>query len=81
MLLIVQLSGIEVRVFFEAGSWKGRLCRHGGCCCCFCKSNVPLVGLIAGCGNMTGVTKIRECEFVKIWINGRGRFRQVPTIS
>ena len=52
-----QLKDIKVRVFFGKNIEKKQLCRHNKNYYYFCKSDIPVIILIADCRNMTKVSK------------------------
>ena len=51
------LNGIKVRVFFEKNNEKMHLCHHDKNYCYFCKSDIPVLKLIAGSRNMSKLSK------------------------
>ena len=59
---VVFLNGIKVRVFSEKNIEKKPLCRHDKNCYYFCKSNIPVINLIAGSRNMIKVSKNMSFE-------------------
>ena len=66
LLEIKVLSGIKVRVFFEKNVEKKPLCRHDKNYYYFCKSNIPVINLIAGSTNMIKVSKNMSFEKIKL---------------
>ena len=76
-LMYPLLNRIKVRDFFGKNI-KKHLCGHDKNYYYFCKSNVPVINMIAGSKNMIKVSKI---EFVKNYINSESRFHQIPAIS
>ena len=58
-----QLNSIKVQVFFEKNIDKKHLCHHDKNYCYFCKSNIPVINLIAGSRNIIKLSKI--IKFVK----------------
>ena len=54
---IQKLNRIKVWVFFEKNIEKKPLCRHDENYYYFCKSNIPVINLIAGSRNMIKVSK------------------------
>ena len=53
-----KLNGIKVRVFFGRNIETKHLRHHDKSCCYFCKSNIPIVNLIAGSRNMIKLSKM-----------------------
>ena len=53
----IALNGIKVQIFFGKNIEKKHLCRHYKNYDYFCKSNVPVINLIAGSRNMNEVSK------------------------
>ena len=61
---ICPLNGIKVRVFFGKNVEKKHLRHHDKNYCHFCKSNIPVINLIAGSRNMIKLSKNMQ-NFVK----------------
>ena len=62
---ILILNGIKVRVCFEKNIEKKPLCRHDKNYYYFCKSNIPVINLIAGSRTMIKVSKNTSFEKIR----------------
>ena len=61
-----QLNGIKVPVFFKKNVEKKPLCCHVNNTYYFCKSNIPVINLIASSRNMIKVSKNMSFEKIKL---------------